>query len=512
MERLHMNDVIEVLHRLRQGEPVQAIQRDTGHARKTIRKYREIADSHGLLDKEKPLPDAQAFASLITKSPRFPQCISTVEPYRKIVQDYLDRNVNMKLILRKLREDHGYTGSYSSVVRYCVRLRPSEPEAYCRIETLPGEEVQVDFGSVGKCRDISGRLRKVWVFVMTLSWSRHQYAEVVFDQKMSTWLQCHENAFRWFGGVPGRIVIDNLKAAVIKRELQDPVLSEPYRRMARHYGFLVSPNRPRTPRHKGKVENGIRYVKGSFFDGEDMQHLERNELNDRLQIWVMEEAGVRIHGTTHEQPLTRFRRTELSTLRELPIEPFDLVIAYRAKLHHDCHVVVDGRYYSAPFSLIGKTLDVYVGRRVVEIYNGTELVTTHPVSEKKGSRTTRMGHYPKYKREWLEKTPQKCRELACGIGEWCGCAVEELLSDRVSDRLPSVHSLLGLAERVGNERLNAACRRALHYGDPRYVRVKGILDAGLEELPLEDNRIIPDRGEYTYARSSASFFSGKEVL
>jgi transposase len=507
-----MNDVIEVLHRLRQGEPVQAIQRDTGHARKTIRKYRDVAKHHGLLDTDKPLPSAQAFASLIGKSPRLPQRISTVEPFRAIVQDYLARNVNMKLIWRKLREDHGYSGSYSSVVRYCVRLRPSEPEAYCRIETSPGEEAQVDFGSVGKCRDSSGRLRKVWVFVMTLCWSRHQYAEVVFDQKMSTWLQCHEKAFRWFGGVPGRIVIDNLKAAVIKRELQDPVLSEPYRRMARHYGFLVSPNRPRTPRHKGKVESGIKYVKGSFFDGEEVEHLEKSELNGRLRTWVMEEAGMRIHGTTHEQPLARFRRTERNTLKELPIEPFDLVSAYRAKLHHDCHVVVDGRYYSAPFSLIGKTLDVYVGRRLVEIYNGTELVTTHPVSEKKGSRTTRMGHYPKYKREWLEKTPQKCRELASGIGEWCGLAVEELLSDRVSDRLPSVHSLLRLADKVDKDRLNAACRRALHYGDPRYVRVRSILDAGLEDLPLEDDKVSTVRSEYTYARSAESFFSGPEVM
>jgi len=148
----------------------------------------------------------------------------------------------------------------------------------------------------------------------------------------------------------------------------------------------------------------------------------------------------------------------------------------------------------------------------VEIYNGTELVTTHTVVERKGGRATRMSHYPPHKREWLEKTPERCRELAHGIGDGCGRAVEELLSDRISDRLPSVHSILRLEEQVGRDRLNAACRRALHYGDPRYVRVKTILDAGLEYLPLDDgNRAMPDRDDYLYARSAESFFAGNEV-
>lgn len=512
MERLHMNDVMEILHRLREGEPVQRIHRDTGHARKTIRKYRDIAAGHGLLDRDRSLPSRSELAGMMGSVSRPAQNVSTVEPYREVVEDYLARGVTMKLIWRKLREDHGYTGSYSSVKRFCRRIRPVEPEACCRRETSPGKEAQADFASIGKCRDGKGRLHKAYLFVMTLGWSRHQYDEVVFDQSMSTWLQCHENAFRWFGGVPRRIVTDNLKAAVIRRELQDPMLSEPYRRMARHYGFLVSPNRPRTPRHKGKVESGISYVKRSFLDGEDRTRLDIRTLNARLQRWVMEEAGVRDHGTTHEMPLARFNSTERDALQELPVEPFDLVSAYRARLHHDCHVVVDGRYYSAPFSLVGKTLDVYVGRRVVEIYNGTELVATHLVLDKKGSRATRMSHYPPHKREWLEKTPQRCRQLARGIGEWCGRAVEELLSDRVQDRLPSVHSILRLEEKVGRERLDAACRRALHYGDPRYVRIRGILEAGLEHVPPEDDdRVTASCGDYRYVRPVECFFTERGV-
>ncbi len=507
MERSHMNDIQEIIYRLRKDEPVEAIHRDTGHARKTIRKYRELALKHGFLDRERALPSVAELVKVLGPVKRTEQYTSTVEPYKEVVEEYLDRGVGKKVIWRKLREDHGYSGSYSSVKRYCRRLRPQEPEAYCRVETTPGEEVQVDFTGVGKCRDGNGKLRKVWAFVMTLCWSRHLYVEFVFNQKMSTWLACHENAFRWFGGVPRRVVIDNLKAAVLKRELADPVLSEPYRRLARHYGFVVSPNKPRTPRHKGKVERSIQYVEQSFIDGEDLEVLDLPRLNEKGRKWAMEVAGVRDHGTIHEKPLARYNKVERNALQVLPAQPCEQIKAYRAKLHHDCHVVVDARYYSAPYRLIGKALDVYVGPRVVEIYHGTELVGTHPVLEKRGGRATRLAHYPVHKCEWMEKTPERCRELACKVGPWCGKAVSELLSDRVQDRLPSVHSLLRLEEKVGQERLEAACRRALHYGDPRYIRVKTILDAGLEHEPVEEEcKITASDQSYLYARSASSFF------
>jgi transposase len=466
-----------------------------------------LAEKHGFLEVKKPLPSVTEIAKALGPVKWPEQCTSTVEPYKEVVEEYLSRGVAKTVIWRKLREDHGYTGSYSSVKRYCRRLEPSAPQGYCRVETAPGQQAQVDFGYVGRCGDEKGKLRKVWAFVMTLSWSRHLYVEFVFDQRMSTWLRCHEDAFRWFGGVPQRIVIDNLKAAVLKRELQDPVLSIPYRRLARHYGFIVSANRPRTPRHKGKVESAVKYVKGNFIAGEDLESLDLARLNRRGRKWVLQVAGVRDHGTTHERPLTRYHSVERSALQRLPDQPFELVKAYRATLHHDCHVVVDGRYYSAPYTLIGKKLDVYVGVRVVEIYHETALVATHLLVEKKGGRATRLSHYPSHKREWLEKTPERCRQLAIKIGPWCGKAVAELLSDRVQDRLPSVHSLLRLKEKVGKDRLEAACKRAVHYGDPRYIRVKTILAVGMENKPLDQERTIPQQHEsYRYARASSSYF------
>ena len=170
-----MNDIQEIMYRLRKGQSVEAIHRDTGHAKKTIRKYRKLAEEHGFLEKERELSVVSELAAVLGPVKHLKQCVSTVEPYKEVVEEYLARGVTKTVIWRKLREDHGYSGSYSSVKRYASRLQPQDPEAYCRVETEPGQKVQVDFGSAGMCHDGQGKLRKVWVFMITLSWSRHLY-------------------------------------------------------------------------------------------------------------------------------------------------------------------------------------------------------------------------------------------------------------------------------------------------------------------------------------------------
>ncbi len=506
MERRHVNEIREMIHQYRQGQSIHEISRGLCLARNTVRKYLRVAEEHGWLDPGKPLPSIEVLGSVLGPPPMPRHMRSTVEPFAEQVQILLDDNVEMQTIWHRLRDDHEYTGSYSSVRRYVGRVRPKEPEAVCRIETEPGEEAQVDFGSAGLQWDPkSGRRRKAWMFVMTLSWSRHQYAEFVFDQTIPTWVACHERAFTWFGGVVRRVVIDNLKVGVLQAHLHDPVLGEPYRRLAQHYGFVISPNRPRTPRHKGKVESGIHYVKRNFLAGRTFADLQ--SMNERVQCWVMEVAGQRRHGTTQEAPLARFHRTEQEALQPLPQSPFDPVVAYRCKVHRDCHVVVDGRYYSVSYRWIGERVDVYVGRRVVEIYRGTELIATHPVAERRGQRQTRTEHYPEAKRAYLENPPDRCQERATEIGEACAQVVETLLSDRVQDRLRSVHALLRLREQVGVDRLEQACERALYYGDPSYRRVKTILNAGMEALPLEPaGSNIISLASYRFARPASTFF------
>jgi len=505
MERLHMNEVREIIYRLRQGQGARRIARAMELSRNTVRKYRDMAAKFGLLDKDAPLPEIAALGRLLGPGPRPRHMRSTVEPYGEVVEDLLDANVEMMAIWQRLRDEHGYGGSYSSLRRFVAGLRPNVPDAVCRIETAPGQEAQVDFGSAGLQWDgQQGQRRRAWVFVMTLSWSRHQYAEFVFDQKIETFLACHERAFAWFGGVVERVVIDNLKAGVIKPDLHDAVLGEPYRRFAQHYGFIISPNRPHTPRHKGKVESGVHYVKRNFLAGQQFSDLEA--LNERAKKWVLEIAGLRRHGTTSQAPLGRFERSERAALKPLPDTAFDLVATYRAKVHRDCHVIVEGRYYSVPWRLIGQRVEVYVGRRIVEIYHGVELVTTHRLARERGERQTRSQHYPEEKRAFLDNPPERCGERSRRVGPACAKVVDTLLNERPYDRLRSVQALLRLSESVGPERLEAACRRAVHYGDCRYRRVKTILDAGLESQPIEPEQAKPQAtATYRYARAAMDF-------
>jgi transposase len=507
MERLHMNYLRDLIHRVRSGESDRRIARDLRISRATVRKYREWADVQGYLQPDTPLPaDATLMAALGTV-PRPSRAASSVEPYREIVQRLLDQGVETAAMFQRLKDDYDYSGSYSSVRRYVRKLRPAAPEAVVRVHTAPGEECQVDFGAAGELYDpSSGRARRAYVFVATLCYSRHQYAELVFDQKVPTWLALHRHTFESWGGVPQRIVPDNLKAAVAKVLVHDPVLGEAYRRMAQHYGFLISPTRPRTPRHKGKVESGVHYVKRNFMAGQEF--LDIHVANQRLQTWVREVAGTREHGTTHQEPLRLFKEYEQAALLPLPEEPFTLREIKVVKVHPDCHVSIDKSYYSVPYIYNGQSLYAHIGERIVEIYHaGGDLVATHPRSHKPGEWHTRLEHYPKHKAAYLERTPTYCRQVATRLGPATSQVVETLLGDHPLYRLRSVQAILRLEETVGAQRLEAACARALYFGDPQYRRIKQILNAALDREPLPETAPPAPARQHVFARSGVEFFA-----
>ena len=501
-----MNYLRDLIHRLRLGQSERQIAKDLHLSRQTVRKYRELARAAGHLDPSMALPEVAVLAAALGPPPALPRTPSTVAPYQELVETLLAQDVEMMTMFDRLKE-RGFAGSYSAVRRFVHQLQPVTADAVVRVHTAPGEEAQVDFGAAGTFLDPgSGRLRPAHAFAMTLSYSRHQYAELVFDQKIPTWISCHRHAFDWFGGVPGRIVPDNLKAAVVEAALYDPVLGEPYRRMAQHYGFLVSPTRPRTPAHKGKVESGVHFVKRSFLAGQAFTDL--RTANQQLQVWVTERAGTRDHGTTHRPPLPLFHAVEQATLLPLPAEPFALVETRRVKLHADCHVVIQGSYYSAPHVHLGKELEAYVFERVVQLFLGVDLVATHPRALTKGEWHTRTDHYPPHKTAYLLRTPAACRELAAGLGVAIHTVVEQLLATRPLDRLRAVHAILRLADTVGTVRLEAACTRALFFAEePTYRRIKDILQAGVEQEPLPDTPAPhPETTTFAFARDAAEFF------
>ena len=280
--------------------------------------------------------------------------------------------------------------------------------------------------------------------------------------------------------------------------------------MARHYGFLLHPCRPRTPQHKGKVENGVHYVKRNLIASSCFHDL--TDANEKARDWCLNRAGLREHGTTHEQPLKRFRETEAAALLELPSEPFDLRSVHPAKVHRDCHVVFEGSFYSAPYAYVGKSVDLYVYEKTIQLYDGVNLLFTHERATRKGQRITRLEHYPKEKALYLERTPEVCQHLAGEIGPSCQEVVAHLFSYRPADNRRAVQALLRLSDKHGKARLESACRRALFYQRPLYAYVKNILNAGLENEPLPgETPPPPPRRTYQHARPTSEFFE-VEVL
>ncbi|MEK7277312.1 MAG: IS21 family transposase, partial [Chloroflexota bacterium] len=229
-----------------------------GLSRNTVAKYRAWAEEQSLLTGLLP-PLAEIDARLkAAQAPALKQTTSKVEPHRVIVEDLRRRGLECQAIYQRLCDDRRYDGSYSAVWRFVAKLEGQTPEVTVRVEVGPGEESQLDFGYAGRMYDPQQqKVRKAWAFVMTLSHSRHQYVDLVFDQTVSTWTGLHRQAFEFFGGVPKKLKIDNLKAAIVKACFEDPQVQRAYRECAEHYGFLISPCRVATPQHKGKVENGI---------------------------------------------------------------------------------------------------------------------------------------------------------------------------------------------------------------------------------------------------------------
>lgn len=352
------------------------------------------------------------------------------------------------------------------------------------MERPPGDEAQVDFGYAGKLVDeTTGEIRRTWMFVMTLSWSRHQYVEFVFDQRLETWLRCHRRAFTFFGGVPRRVVVDNLKAAIIRACFEEPQAQLAYRECAEHYGFLIAPCRPYTPQHKGKVERSVQYVKQNFLGSFEERTIQA--ANRAVRRWCLETAGLRIHGTTKEQPLARFQQTELSRLQPLPAEPNDLAIWKKAKCHRDGYIVFDNAYYSVPFRLLGQFLMVRGGTDTVRLYTTNyQLVATHSRATQAGQRLTNLAHLPATHVAGLTMTREMCLQTAQEIGPETAETVAAILGDTAVDRLPAARRLLKLRHVYGNDRLEAACFRANQFGDPTYKTVKGILLNSLDEQEI----------------------------
>lgn len=492
----------EILRTYQQLQNIKATARTLSCAKGTVRRYVRWAQDRGLLDGT--LPSEADLTKVwnemeVTESP-----VSIgLEPLEEIIRGWLTSGFTLSRIQDLLKERHGWSGSYETLKRYTRPFR-ADQESFVRIETAPGEEVQVDFGLMGRLWDpFEKKERKVWLFLMTLSHSRFAYGELVFRQDVETWLACHRRAFEFLGGIPKKVVIDNLKAAIVKAALYDPQVHRAYVECAEHYGFVISPCRVATPRHKGKVERGVPYVRKAFWAGRNVPDLPSG--NRMLWDWLLNEAGLRVHGTTRQQPRVVWEQVEKQTLLALPGKAFAPVRYQEASVHPDCHVVVEGSYYSAPFRYRGKKLMVRLTDNMVDLFEGVDLVASHTRLTRKGRRSTVMAHYPPEKAAFLEHTPQWCLAESGKVGPATHELIREiLLSKHPLDGLRKAQGILRLKSRYLPERMEAASQRALRYGNLTYKSFKNLLEKGLDqEKPLDE--VAPIQAAYQYARPVEDF-------
>ncbi len=421
---------------------------------------------------------------------------SSIESWLAQVEQLMGKGLKPRALYDRLRqEEGGFTGSYWAVKRLYRRLKRARgvqgEDIAIPVDTQPGEIAQVDFGYVGWLHDPqANKLRRAWVFVMVLGYSRHMWAKVVFDQKTETWLMLHKEAFAAFGGCVETVVPDNLKAAVIRAAFGvggDSALNRSYRELARHYGFKVDPTPAYQPKKKGKVEAGVRYVKGNFFAGREGEPID--EVQEKLERWVTEIAGTRDHGTTGQQPVEVFVAIEQPALVALPKTRFEWVI-WKHVMVRDAYVCFDGRLYSVQFRLSNHKVWIRATKTTVTIYADDDRVATHGRNDP-GKRSTTEAHLPEGRRELRHRSRGYWEKRAAKLGSQVGNYMREVFdSDDVLSRLGAVQKMVLLLERVPPERACAACARASFYSNYEVRALRTILAKGLDQEPLP-TAVIP---------------------
>lgn len=453
-----------------------AIAELTGHDWKTVSKVVKLIESGIDYPEKKPHP-------------------RILDLHKERIVEWLEKEgLNGLKTFERLRSE-GIKIGYTTVKTYLADIKKRD-EIFVRIQTLPGEEAQVDFGYVGLTLDNNGKKRKTWVFNMRLSYSRFDYYQKVYDQRVETFIQCHINAFIYFGGVPGTVRIDNLKAAILEANFYEPIYQRLYSNFADHYGFKIIPCRIYRPNDKGKVESGIKYVKCNFFLGRSFTS--GDDLDNQLRYWLDNTCNQRIHGTIRKVPRELFESEEKSKLKPLPIEEFKMSSVGSRKVYHDCHVFIDYSYYSVPFEYVGKVVDIDISKELVKIFYQNKEIAVHPRLQEKGKFQTNVNHYPKYKRFSNTEYQEIYQAKMAGIGPYAEQIFFMVIEKHPQDWSRTIQGLLSLTKSYPREIVNLACKRAIAFGVYQYQVIKRICHNGSYNLPIEFN--IEEINEYEYAK------------
>lgn len=419
-------------------------------------------------------------AKVITGSPG---TRSRCEPFERVILGKLEQGLSAQRIYQDLTGEHGFTDGYQSVQRFVRHLRSAAPLPFRRMECAPGAEAQVDFGSGAPVVIPDGqplpvgvktRRRRPHVFRIVLSHSRRAYSEVVWRQSTEEFIRCLENAFWHFGGVPKSLVIDNLKAAVTQADWYDPELNPKIVEFCRHYGTVILPTKPYTPRHKGKVEASVKYVQSNALKGRTFESLA--DQNRHLLDWESQTASTRIHGTTRQQVGKLFAEAERPALLPLPTIRFPSFQESQRIVNRDGHVEVAKAYYSLPPEYLGRKVWARWDSRLVWIIDDRMRLIHEHLRVEAGRFSTHPQHISSRKISGVERGTAWILQKISVIGPQAVRWAEALLAQRGVEGVRVLMGLINMTYRYESDRIEQACAVAHSHGAYRLRDVRALIE------------------------------------
>lgn len=498
-------EILDVLRRHQAGDGSRPIVEATGIARNTVRKYIRIAEGKGFTKDSGVALDEIAYAVFreIHGDNNGADANSRdgiLLPHKESIVQWLEQQdlTLTKVHIKLLRL--GVKTSYSSLYRFAQEHAGfgSNKGTVRMAESEPGEVAEVDFGRLGVVFDkILGRMRLLYALVVTLLFSRHQYVHVTHKQDLPALIGGIEGAWEFFGGLTRRLVIDNMRAAVLKSDRYEPVFNRTFLEYSQYQGFIIDPAVAYHPQGKATVERQIPYVRENFFRGEefiDAEHVQRAAVQ-----WCMNEAGLRIHGTTRKRPLIVFNEQEKALLLPMKQERFDVPRWGQNKAHPDHHIRFGNALYSVPTGYVGVALDVRADSKLLRIYHQGAVIKTHPLVAE-GRRSTDYEDYPKHKTAYAMRNCDYYVKKATEVGSQCESYMKELLSgDFPWSKLRQAQKLIRMSEKYGSARIEQACSRALSFSLIDVYRLERIVNQAFSK-ETKDKGGEKDRGVVVPAR------------
>lgn len=425
---------------------------------------------------------------------------SQCEALRAVIAVAVEQGLSAQRIYQDLVTGHAFVGSYTAVKRFVRRLRSSIELPFRRWESEPGEEAQVDFGQGAWVVDpTGGKRRRPHLLRVILSHSRKGYSEAIWRQTTEEFIRGLENAFRSFGGVPTKLVVDNLRAAVSRADWFEPELNPKMREFCTHYGTVMLPTRPVMPRHKGKVEAGVKYGQNNALKGRTFASLAAQNLH--LLEWERTVADTRLHGTTRRQVGQQFRDVERARLLALPAGLFPMFSEARRSVHRDGHIELQKAYYSVPPEHLGQQVWVRWEARLVRIFDERMQPIALHARVDPGRFSTDQAHIHSRKRSSIEKGVEWMLGRSALMGDACGTWASKMYALRGVEGIRVLQGFLGLADDHPIGAIERASQRALDQGAWRLRELKALLAEPSPQLSMgfmESHPLIRNLDDYAH--------------